>query len=261
MSPYDIIPLGIIILSLAGIIFIIVKKFPVLASINVETIQSEQEAVKKERIVAERLSRKISAVGKFLYKVLSPVGRALRGLFSKIYAKVLEWEKSYGKKRVKKLEEAPNTNEEIKTLFFEAEECFREGKNEEAEKKCIGIIALDHKNIDAYKKLGQVYLEQKNYDNAYETFKHLLKLNPDDVETLLDLGALCRERGENDAALANFKRAVELEPTSPRNLDFLIDISIIVKNKDLARETLKKLQEANPENQKLEEFEERIEAI
>jgi tetratricopeptide (TPR) repeat protein len=261
MSPYDIIPLGAIVLSLAGIIFIIIKKFPVLASINVASIKSEQEAIKKEKIVAERLSRKISSTGKFLYALFLPVGLAAKGLFSKVYEKVSEWEKKYGNKKKEKMVSPPDDGGQMKTLFFEAEECLRTGKLEEAEKKCISVIALDHKNIDAYKKLGAVYLEQKNYDNAYETFKHILKLNPDDVETLLDLGALHKQRGKNEEALANFKRAVELEPGSPKNLDFLIDISIIVKNKDLAEETLKKLREVNPENQKLAEFEERIRAI
>jgi tetratricopeptide (TPR) repeat protein len=261
MSSYDIIPLGIIVLCLAGMIFIVVKKFPVLASINIETIKSEQEAVKKEKIVAERLSRKISSAGKFLYALLSPVGRAVKGLFSKIHAKVLDWEKKYGNKKKEKQTSPPDAAGQMKTLFFEVEESLKTGKLEEAEQKCIGIIALDHKNIEAYKKLGAVYLEQKNYENALETFKHILKLNPDDVETILDLGALHKQRGENDAAFANFKRAVELEPGSPKNLDFLIEISIIVKNKDLAWESFAKLREVNPENQKLAEFEERIKAI
>lgn len=260
MSSFDIIPLAIIVLSLAGIIFVIVRKFPVLAAINVETIKSEQEAAKKEKIIASRLERKIIDFGKLLYKILLPIGRGARNLFLKIYAKALAMEKKYAKKKEKPA--APvDADQEIKTLFFEAEDCLKTGKLEEGEQKCIGIIALDHKNIDAYKKLGQIYLEQKNYDNAYQTFSHILKLKPDDVETLLDLGALCKERGENEVALANFRRAVELEPASPKNLDFLIEMSIIVKNKDLAEETLGKLKEVNPENQKLAEFEERINAI
>lgn len=261
MSPYDIIPLGIIALSLVGIIFIIVKKFPVLASINIETIKSEQEAIKKEKIVAERLSRKISSTGKFLYALLAPIGRAVKRLFSNIYAKVSEWEKKYGNKKREKAASLTDAQGQLKTLFFEVEECLKTGNLEEAEQKCISIISLDHKNIDAYKKLGAIYIEQKNYENAFETFRHILKLNPDDVETILDLASLHKQRGENEAALANFKRAVELEPGSPRNLDFLIEISIIVKNKDLAEETFKKLREVNPENQKLAEFEERIKAI
>lgn len=260
MSSFDIIPLVIIVFSLVGIIFIIVKKFPVLAAINVESIKSEQEAVKKEKIIASRLERKILEAGKFLYPLLLPIGRGARNLFLQIYAKALELEKKYARKKEKPA--APvDAGQQIKTLFFEAEECFNAGKMEEAEQKCIGIIALDHKNIDAYKKLSQVYLEQKNYENAYETFRHLLKLNPDDTETILDLGSLQKQRGEHEAALANFRRVVELEPTNPKNLDFLIEMSIIVKNKDLAKETFLKLKEVNPENQKLAEFEEKIKEI
>ncbi len=261
MSSYDIIPLAIIVLSLAGIIFVIVKKFPVLAAINVASIKSEQEAVKKEKIVALRFERKITGLGKFLRALFTPIGRGAKGLFVNIHTKVLNLEKKYAKKKEKPAPTALDASQQTKTLFFEAEECLKMGNLEGAEQKCIGIIALDHKNIDAYKKLGQVYLEQKNYENAYQTFSHILKLEPNDVETLIDLGSLHKQRGENEEALANFRRAAEIEPTSPKNLDFLIDISIIVKNKDLAEEILKKLREANPENQKLAEFEERIKAI
>ncbi len=261
MSAYDIIPLVITVLSLAGIIFIIVRKFPMLAAINVGSIKSVQEAAKKERIVALRLERKIIGVGKFLSKLFLPVGKFLKNFFKKIYNKVSGWEKSYATKKEKKVEAPDELEQKIKTLFFGVEELVREGKFEDAEKKCIEIIALDHKNILAYKKLGAVYLEQKNYDNARETFKHILKLNPDDVETIIDLGSLQKLRGENEEALASFRRAAEIEPTSPKNLDFLIEMSIIVKNKDLAEETLKKLKEVNPENQKLAEFGEKIKVI
>jgi len=260
MSAYDIIPLVITVLSLAGIIFIIIRKFPVLAAIDVGSIKSVQEAAKKEKIVALRLERKLIGAGKFLYVILVPVWRVLRGMFLNVYTKVSELEKKYAKKKEKPAH-PHDAGEQVKTLFFEAEECLRTGNPEGAEKKCISIISLDHKNIDAYKKLGQVYLEQKNYDNARETFKHILKLNPDDVETIIDLGSLHKQRGENDEALANFRRAVELESTNPKNLDFLIEMSIIVKNKDLAEETLKKLREVNPENQKLAEFLEKIKTI
>ena len=101
MSSFDIIPLAIIVLSLAGIIFLIVRKFPVLASINVETIKSEQEAAKKEKIIALRLERKIIDFGKFLYKILLPIGRGARKLFLKIYEGALALEKKYAKKKEK----------------------------------------------------------------------------------------------------------------------------------------------------------------
>lgn len=261
MSPYDIIPLIIMVVSLAGIIFIIVRKFPVLAAIDVGSIKKEQEAEKKEKIIAARLERKIRGLGKILAALLLPIVLRLKGWFQKIYSKILEWEKYYAKKKTKAPVAVPEMEQKIKALSFAAEEDMKEGKIDEAEKKYIEIISLDHRNIEAYKKLGRLYLEQKNYDHAHETLEHILKLNPNDAETLIDLGLLQKQKGENEKALLTFERAVQLEPADPQNLDFLIEMSIIVGNKVLAEETFKKLREANPENQKLAEFEERIKTL
>jgi tetratricopeptide (TPR) repeat protein len=261
MSPYDIIPLVIIVVSLAGIIFIIARKFPVLAAIDIGSIKSEQEAAKKEKIIISRLERKISGLGVIFLKIFSPLGLFFKNLFKGVYG----WARSWEKKNVKSKENIPpvpgEVEQKIKSLFFSAEELFVSGKLEEAEQKYIEIIAMDHKNIEAYKKLGAVYLEQKNYSNAKETFLHILKLVPDDMETLIDIGSLLKQQGENEKALRFFLRVAELEPTNPKNLDFLIEISIMVGNKDLALKTLAKLGEVNPENQKLSEFEERIKSI
>jgi Flp pilus assembly protein TadD len=103
-----------------------------------------------------------------------------------------------------------------------------------------------------------LYLGQKNYDYAIQTLQHILKINPNDTEVIIDLGSVFKQKGDFDKALYFFSKAVELEPTKPKSLDFLVDISIIIGNKELAKSALKKLKEVNPENGKIEEFEQRI---
>jgi len=46
------------------------------------------------------------------------------------------------------------------------------------EQKYIQIISQDPKNIFAYQKLGQLYLQQKNYGDAQAAFKQILKIEP-----------------------------------------------------------------------------------
>lgn len=261
MSLYNIIPLIIIIVSLAGIIFIIVRKFPVLAAIDMASIQKEREADKKDKIIISRLERKISGVIKKTVLFLRPFFSAAKKWFKKIYNQILEWEKSYVAKKPGPPITPEAVEQKVKGLFFAAEERWKEGKLDEAEKKYVEIISLDYKNTDAYKKLGVIYSERKDYDHAYEIFQHILKLNPNDVETLLGLCLLHKQKGENEKALICAESALGLEPANPRVLDFLIEMSIIVGNKVLAEETLEKLRAANPENQKLGEFRERIGAI
>jgi tetratricopeptide (TPR) repeat protein len=257
---YDIIPLIIIVLCLVGIIIIVVRKFPALAAIDISAIQSEKEAETKEKIIAERLERKTQNLLKRMIFFISPFRLWLKNQFKKIYDKVLELEKYYQKKQ-KLIPASEDTELKIKKLLFEVEELIKENKLKEAEEKYIEIISLDPKNLPAYEGLGNLYLEEKNYDYARETFKHILKLKTDDVDAHISLGLIYKALKENKKAQEFFKKAVALEPNNPRSLDFLLEISIILGNKSLAKETFEKLKEVNPENQKLVEFEEKIKEI
>jgi len=49
------------------------------------------------------------------------------------------------------------------------------GKLEEA---LIERIAINPKDVEAYERLGEYYLEIKNYEDAKECFRQVLKLNP-----------------------------------------------------------------------------------
>ena len=51
---------------------------------------------------------------------------------------------------------------------------------------------------------------------------------------------------------------MELEPENPKYIDKLIEISIIVGNKKIAKSGLSQLKKVNPENNKLALFEQKI---
>lgn len=63
---------------------------------------------------------------------------------------------------------------------------------------------------------------------------------------------------KNDKALENFKQALLIEPNSPRHINKILETSIALKNKTLALEMLSQLEKANPENQKLKEFADKV---
>jgi tetratricopeptide (TPR) repeat protein len=52
------------------------------------------------------------------------------------------------------------------------------------ERNCIDMIARDPRNIEAYRRLGFLYCEQGNKEDAKNCFKQVLKLNPDDLEVI-----------------------------------------------------------------------------
>jgi tetratricopeptide (TPR) repeat protein len=49
------------------------------------------------------------------------------------------------------------------------------------EKRYIDKIVTNSKDIEAYKKLGELYVDMRNYNDALEAFKYVLKLKPNDT--------------------------------------------------------------------------------
>lgn len=49
------------------------------------------------------------------------------------------------------------------------------------EKRYIDRIVANSKDIDAYKKLGALYIDMKNYKDALESFQYVLKFKPNDT--------------------------------------------------------------------------------
>lgn len=162
---YNFFPQLIIILSVAGILVIIIRKIPVLS--KEEMAWEQEEIILKRRWVflqqrlnysIKKLRRNIEILKQkkyfksflgFLEKTL----RKIRVLSLKIDNKISGW--------IEKLKRAQDIAEE---------------------KKWIKIIANDSQNIEAYKKLGEFYFQRKDYEKAKESFKKVLSLNSHDEE-------------------------------------------------------------------------------
>jgi tetratricopeptide (TPR) repeat protein len=231
-----------------------------LAIIDLGTITKEREAGVKDKIISERLGRKISKAWRIFLNLARPVAKFSKTKFKDFYERVLILEKHYQEKGSKLLE-AKGLDLKIKLLFNEAEELTKKDNPLEAEKRYIEIISLDKKNMRAYEKLGNLYLGMKKSAEAEEVFNFILKHNPSDASVLVSLGELVASQGNPEAALNYFERAVAIRPNNPKYLDFLIETSIIVGNKDLARKTWNRLAQVNPENQKLDDFKKRIDEL
>ena len=289
---YNIIPLIIILIGLLIIIVIVARKFSVLSSLDLKSIPAEKEASMKERIISSRLKRNFVRWGSKAMRIIGPAGLAVGGFCKQSYKRLSELKEDYkGEEYVSE----GNLNEKIEQLFVEAEELKRNNDLSAAEKKYIEIIGIDSKNIQAFKNLAQVYFELKNYEEAKQIFEHILKLKDDDVEAYGGLAEIAKENGDLnkakdeylkslninshrsqtyfDLALVynamnkqeetrqNIKKALDIEPNNPRYLDTMLDISIINKDKAAAFEAYKKLKNTNPDNQKLEEFKQKIDEL
>lgn len=286
---YNIIPLLLILISLSVIIVIVSRKFSVLAALDTANIPAEKEAKFKKRIISNRLERNLIKYWSNFNRVLAPLGHSAGNYLKLRLHKLYQAKKSYETSQT--LDE-PGT---IDKLFSQAEELKKRNDLTSAEKKYIEIIGLDSKNIKAFKGLGGVYFDKKEFEEAKQTFEHILKLKEDDEDIYENLAQIAKEKGDlNEArdeylklininkqnaqthfslaevyramgkfpeAARSLKKVLKIEPSNPRYLDTMLEISIIIKDKALALLTYDKLLKANPDNNKLEEFRRQIDEL
>lgn len=287
-------------LALIGLGAIVVHKFPTLASIDTKTIPAERHGELKARLIEERFRRKIGRASGSVSMRLKPVGGAAKKMLKTWYHRLLDLEQRYRTRvmsaELQDPEERAKKLQQVGQTVSSASEALDRGNLEAAEQKAIEAISLQPRSVEAYRVLAQIYIEQRDFEHARETLQFLIdNLHVEDDEVYAELGQvasgegkfeeaktdletsirlngqaavhyldLCRielELGDSSAAFENCRKAVELEPNNPKFLDALVDASIVAGKHDWAAETLEKLEKVNPENQKLTELSDRIEAM
>jgi len=289
---YNIIPLILILVSLSVIIVIVGRKFSVLANLDVANIPAEKEARFKERIISNRLKRNIIKWSAKSSRLLAPAVGAAGRFFKSNLLKLYQFKNDC---QVNEGETDVNVEQKIEQLFAQAEEFKKHDDLASAENKYIEIIGLNCKNFEAFKELGRLYFEKKQYEEAKQTFEHVLKLKEDDEDIYENLAQIAREKGDLDGArdeylksinlnkqnaqthfslagvyqamgkfteaVRSLKKALKMEPANPKYLDTMLEISIIIKDKGLAMETYERLLKANPENNKIAAFKKQIDEL
>ena len=184
----------------------------------------------------------------------------------------------------------------IDNLIIEAKKDIYNQNYKLAEAKLLDALNIDSYNQEVCKILADVYTKQKEYEQAKETLEYLLKLtHNDDAGVFSSLAKLAKKRGnlkeaeeeylksislssdnylyfislaevyleleEYKYALETAQRSLILSGNNPKILDFLINISIIMQDKDLALKYLDKLKEVNYDNKKIGYFNEKIDNL
>jgi len=271
MAMFNILPLIFILLSLSVIIIVVVRKFSVLASLDVDNILAEKEAKFKREILGNRLKRNVLKFNFYTKKVFKPLGGFAGESFQGLYNKFTELKDKHLQEKMLQNQNSEPDESMLDLLFVEVNDFLKNDNFEKAEKKLIEIIGIDSRNLKAFDELANVYSKTKQFREAEQTYRHLLKLLDDDnsensefsgqAEILYQLAFLNKEQEKNEESFRLIREAIGLEPNNPRYLDIAIEISIINKDKKLALEFLDSLARNNPENNKLSSFEEKIKAL
>lgn len=273
-----IIPVVIILIALITILFVIVRHFPQAASIDLESLPAEQEAAMKAALMERRLKRKLVEIKNRII----PVGRRLRqsltGLFEGMHRRVSMLEQRYRiKPHAMNSAQQEDIRQKVRQLLEEAQASLEQEKYSEAESKYIEILSWDHKNLDAYLALAGVYFAKREFNQAKETYQYLFKLVQSQKVGEESVSKFSTPLTETEIAEAHYdfaqclqvlqdykgaRQQIEInlvrDPKNPKYLDKLVELSILIKDRKAARETLDRLKEVNPENQKLASFEEKL---
>jgi tetratricopeptide (TPR) repeat protein len=255
------IPLVVLIGALIGVLFTLVKKIPKLRMIDIDSMPEERGRKVKERIILERLdrlkSKKVGGAQKAIQGAGKEVSRHGRRLVQKLY----RLEQYYQKLKKQTDDQASLSQEHIKKLMSEAQDLEKQEEYIPAEKKYIEIISHHPKCVEAYEGLGNMYLMDKKLEQARETLLFAARLDEKDASVQMRLAELEWEGGSLETALAYARKAVEIREKNPKYLDLYIQIALKSKHPKDARKGIKLLKEVNPENNKIEQFEQELDQI
>jgi rhomboid protease GluP len=251
----------LVVISFLVIAVIVLRKFSILARIDVDNIEAEKQRLVKRKIINDKFKRQLNKFGKTLWKVLKPIIGLIGKLFLGLYNKLIDVKDNYAKTTVMSRPDSQS----LSKLFAEARDFANKEDLVAAESKYIEIIGQDSSNAQAFQELGEVYFSKAEYQDAEQTFLHVIKLLGERDERKAELakayfylGSTYRELNELIRAQENIGKALEIEPANPRYLDRMIDFSILDEDKESARQYWQKLKVVNPENNKLEDFKQRI---
>ena len=253
------IPLSFLFLCVLVVVGIVIRKIPQLRIINTDILPKEKSKRVKQAIIMRRFERHFGKRYKKGQKILQTMGIHFSKRGRKFVQKIYALEQSYRKKQEEHLEHGSQKDEQtIRRLLQEADTFIKQEEYFQAEKRYIEIISRHPKYAKAYEKLGNLYLREKKYEQAKESLVFALRLQKNDASVLMSLGEIALSEQRWQEAADYLKQTIEQRPNNPKYLDVFIEAMIHSGRKFEAIRGLALLRKVNPENQKLERFEERI---
>ena len=248
-------------LSVAVLIGIGARHVREVAVLDPKSHPKRQRHGRKVELGMQRLERLGGERAKQAARALSRTSRGARLVVKKWYKKAQALDRQYKRMQHETAQGVAGSHETRKQLLEDAQRAVADESYTVAEQRLIEYLTLDPKNAQVYERLGIVYMRTRQFEQAKETFRFALSLAPNDASILVYLGELALREGLVKEAAEFFRQAVALRPSNPKYLDFLIESSILAGDAKLAREGVYYLKEANPENNKIDEFEARIKAL
>jgi tetratricopeptide (TPR) repeat protein/peroxiredoxin len=110
----------------------------------------------------------------------------------------------------------------------------REGRTDEAIGYFQEALKLSPDHMIALDNLGSAYRQQKHWDDARKTYERALEINPDDAEANYGLGMVFAQNDDTARASDSLRRALKLRPIYPEALNNLGILYLRTQRRDQA---------------------------
>lgn len=111
-------------------------------------------------------------------------------------------------------------------LLAKAEKLFSAGDFAAAEEIYLKLAAAEPDNARVYNRLGIIYLEQKNYNDAVSAFQQAIKIDPEVALRHVNLGLAYLGLKKYTLAEKALERALEIEPRNKKYQQLLKEAKI-----------------------------------
>lgn len=197
--------------------FVLFRHWREIRLLDPDTIRAEQERKARDRIMRERFERQFK-------RWTAPIRHAGKNSMRKLGESIMHMEHKL--RQATGVEElsagsSPSASSagRVTQLVREAQALAKEGKVSRAERAYLEALKIDMRNVEAYRGLGALYLADRQYKQAKETFDFLLHLKASDGTVYAGLATIAEADANYQDAEMYRKKALELEPTAIRHVE------------------------------------------
>ncbi len=258
-----------------------------------DTVRAEQERRTRNYIVNQRFQRRLSAA-------LIPVQRSGRRFWERVMRSYRQVEERLSHLSAASQSAAPAGAGEddpdlVRRILHEAGELARQERWAESERAYLEVLKHNERHLGAYRGLAALYLSQKQFAQAKETFQFLERIhgaddasyaglaevaeaegdlaraeamrksavesNPKNASRHAELAAYYLAHGSPEFAHAAARRAVELDPLAPQHLEICIESAILLRDRKEADKCYDRLRLRSDDRAKLQAYRKKIDEL
>lgn len=222
---YQLLPNLILVLAIIGILVLVLRRLPEAAALKRQ--QDEIENEPQQRMLAKGLPARTASRTKAAATIV----------IQRVWHFMLE---------AKGLRQTPAVNYKMKKIW-QRKPAELPVQNENY---YLDQIKQAPKDLEAYNRLGQYYLEHKDYEEAKNVYDYLVRHNPSSSDYLAKLGYSYLFLQDYKAAAEQYKKSLKLDSSHPsRYYNLALAHSALNQSKQV-EDALKKALALEPNNEK-----------